>query len=411
MQKPLRLILERLNQYTDEVIRLQKLLTCIPAIGPESDGKGEAEKSALIKSILTDMQIDELIEVNAPDSRVPSGYRPNMLIKLNGSANTRTLWIMSHMDVVPPGESSLWHSDPYEAVVRDGRIYGRGTEDNQQGIISSLLLIKALRETGITPCFDIGLAIVSDEENGSKFGIEHVLKKHPDRFRKEDWIVIPDAGNEDGTMIEVAEKSILWIKCEIRGKQTHGSTPEKGINAHFAGANLIVQMDELHRVYDASDPVYDPPISTFSVTRKESNVDNINTIPGSDVIYFDCRILPEYDLNKVKRQVQAYAAQIENRFGVEIRLSMVQDVPAPPPTPPDTPVAIAIQNAVRDILSRDAVSMGIGGGTVAALFRSAGLPAVCWCTVDDTLHGPDEYSKIENTINDAKVFAYLCMQP
>ena len=102
----------------------------------------------------------------------------------------------------------------------------------------------------------------------------------------------------------MAEKSILWIKCETQGKQTHGSTPEKGKNAHKAAAHFIVKMNELYKVYDKNDPLYDPPISTFEPTKKENNVDNINTIPGSDTVYFDCRILPDYSIEEIKGTVR-----------------------------------------------------------------------------------------------------------
>jgi succinyl-diaminopimelate desuccinylase len=407
----LKILLEQLSMYEELVLEWQTALTEIPAIGPENSGNGEARKSKIIKKLLDDIGMDEFIELNAPDSRVPDGYRPNLLARLKGYSSERTLWIMSHMDIVPEGDKQLWESDPFHATVKDGKIYGRGTEDNQQGIISSLLLFKVLKDQHVIPPFDLGLAIVSDEEAGSEYGIQYVLQNRPDLFRKTDWIIIPDAGNEDGTMIEVAEKSILWVKFEIKGKQTHASTPEKGINAHTAGAHLIIGMENLYKHFNQSDPVYDPPISTFEPTKKEPNVGNINTIPGHDVVYFDCRLLPAYSLDSLKTRIQQICREVETQFYVKISISYVQDVSAPPPTPADTPVAVALKQAVRAVLNREAKSIGIGGGTVAAYFRKAGLAAVCWCTVDDTLHSPNEYCRIENVLNDAKVFAHVCMIP
>ncbi len=401
---------KRIEGYRGEIIVLQQELTAIPALGPENGGEGEAKKAEQIKKRLGELEYDLLEEVNAPDDRVPAGYRPNLLMKIKGKSNKKTIWIMSHMDVVPPGERSLWKTDPYKVVEKDGKLYGRGTEDDQQGLVSSFLAVKALREENIQPQYDVGLAIVSDEELGSKYGIEYVLKKKPNMLRPHDLIIIPDAGNPDGTMIEVAEKSILWIKCETQGKQTHGSTPEKGINAHKAAAHLIVKMNTLYNLYDTNDPLFDPPISTFEPTKKEANVDNVNTIPGLDVCYFDCRILPKYTLSEIQKQIRLWADEIEREFGVTIRISYPQTVEAPPPTPPDAPVAAALKRAVQDVMGREAKTIGIGGGTVAAYFRQAGLPAVCWCTLDDTLHAPNEYCKIENVINDARVFAHVFLQ-
>ena len=73
-------------------------------------------------------------------------------------------------------------------------------------------------------------------------------------------------------------------------------------------------------------------------------------------------------------------------------------------------MAIALKRAIKDVLNKEAKNIGIGGGTIAAFFREKDLPAVCWCTLDDTLHAPNEYSKIENIINDARVFAHVFLQ-
>ena len=403
-------VLSLIGQDTESVIEIQKLLTAIPAISPENGGRGEMQKCKTVMALLEDIGMDEIIRIDAPDSRAEGGVRPNILAKIKGKSSVKTIWIMSHMDIVPPGDLALWHTDPYKTEIKEGKIYGRGTEDDHQGIVSSLLLAKALRKANVLPEYDLGLAIVADEENGSGFGIDYVLKNRPEIIRAKDYIIIPDAGNEDGTMIETAEKSILWIKCEISGKQTHASTPEKGINAHRASAHFILKMHHLYTEFPDADSVYDPPISTFEPTKKETNVDNVNTIPGHDVIYFDCRILPKYPIESVKTKIREYADEIQDKLNVRIDISYPNSIPAPPPTSPDAPVALALQEAVRDILNRDAKPIGIGGGTVAAFFREAGLPAVCWMTVDDTLHGPNEYCKIENVINDAKVFAHVCMQ-
>ena len=403
-------ISERIPNYRTEIVATQTALTAIPALGPENGGEGEAKKAEYIKQRLIELRYDSIQEVNAPDDRVPAGCRPNLFVKIKGRSDEKTIWIMSHMDIVPPGELSLWKTDPYRVVEKNGILYGRGVEDNQQGIVSSFLAVKALREENVIPAYNVGLAIVSDEEAGSKYGIEHILKTRKDIFRPDDLIIIPDAGDPEGIMIEVAEKSICWIKCETKGKQTHASTPEKGINAHKAAAHLIVKMNELYRLYDHNDPLFDPPVSTFEPTQKESNIPNVNTIPGDDVFYFDCRIMPNYSVEEIQKQIRQWATEIEKTFGVKIGFSYPQMLSAPSPTPSDAPVVLAIQRAVQEVLGRQTRTMGIGGGTVAAYFRHAGLPAVCWATLDDTAHAPNESCKIENVINDARVFAHIFLQ-
>lgn len=403
-------ILQSIDSYESDVILIQTEITATPALAPENNGQGEFDKYLIIKKYIQSLNPDSILELHAPDKRVESKIRPNIIATWLGNNPSSTVWIMCHMDIVPPGDLNLWETDPYQVVEKDGKLYGRGTEDNQQGIVSALMAVKALQDSNVKPESNIGLVFVADEEVGSKYGIQHLLKKEKDLFKNNDIILIPDAGDEKGVMIEVAEKSILWIKIETKGKQTHGSTPEKGINAHKAAAHLVVKMGELYAKYNLEDPLYDPPISTFEPTQKDQNIENINTIPGHDATYFDCRILPDYDIEDVKRTVNEYAKEIEEEFGVQINLSYPQCEPAPPPTSADAAAVHALKKAVKEITGNNAEPVGIGGGTVAAYFRQAGIPAVCWCTLDDTLHGPNEYSRIDNTLTDAKVFAHIFMQ-
>jgi succinyl-diaminopimelate desuccinylase len=305
---------------------------------------------------------------------------------------------------------SKWTGDPWTVRVENNKIYGRGAEDNQQGIVTSLLTAKAFVEENCRPQHDLALLFVSDEETGNEYGIQHILKNHRDLFTKDDFIIIPDSGNASGTIVEVAEKSILWIKFEILGKQTHGSTPELGINAARAGAALITSLDQLYKKFDTVEPVFDPPVSTFEPTKKEANVPNVNTIPGHDVFYYDCRILPTYDLSEIKSFVQRIAGEIQGKFKVKVNISFPYEFSAAPPTPTGAPVVNSLIAAIAEIKKVKPKAMGIGGGTVAAFFRQANFNAVVWATQDETLHSPDEYAKTDNILDDAKVFAHVLLQ-
>jgi succinyl-diaminopimelate desuccinylase len=402
-------IAARLDSYRNAMIDLQVQLTAIPAVSPSSGGEGEAKKADFLVGFLKNNGFQDIQVIDAPDLDAPSGRRPNILAYFRGRSSAKTIWIMSHMDVVPPGELSLWRGDPYKAWIKGGKIYGRGVEDNQQALVGSIYAVKALQAEGIKPAFDIGLALVADEETGSDKGIAHVLK-HSQAFRPCDLIVVPDAGNEDGTLIEVAEKSILWLKFKVLGKQTHGSMPEKGINAFKAASFYIAELDSLYKDFAQSNPLFDPPISTFEPTKKEANVPNVNTIPGEDVFCMDMRILPAYTIDQVLARVKEIGRGIEKKFGVTISSEVLQSAPAAPPTDPGAPVVKALEKAVRQVYGVEGKPMGIGGGTVAALFRHAGIPAACWAKLDETAHQPNEYCIIDNMVGDAKVFAHLMLQ-
>jgi succinyl-diaminopimelate desuccinylase len=407
--KTLDKIMRRIEAFRDDMIDFQIKLCSFPAIAPESGGEGEAKKAEVLLDFLKKNKIKNLEVIKAPDLEASCGYRPNIIAKYPGLSSQKTIWIMTHMDVVPPGELSQWKGNPFKAWVEEGKIYGRGVEDNQQDMVASLFALKAFMAEGIKTKYDIGIVLVADEETGNKKGIDHVIKK-TNPFKKQDFIIVPDAGNSDGTMIEIAEKSIIWLKIKTLGKQAHGSTPEKGINSFKAASYLIQELDSLYKIFDHTDPLFSPSISTFEPTKKEQNVPNINTIPGEDIFYMDCRILPEYTIDQVKKEIKAISTKIEKQFNVDINITDEQSNPAAPPTPPDSPVVIALKQAVKDITGRDAIPVGIGGGTVAAFFRNADYHAACWSTIADTAHQPNEYCIIDNMVSDAKVFAHIFLQ-
>lgn len=399
----------RIDTLRDEMIDMQIKLCSLPAISPASGGEGEAKKAEVLLNFLKENRFDNIEVIKAPDQEAPEGYRPNILALIKGKSSSKTIWIMTHMDVVPPGELALWDGDPFMAWVEEGKIFGRGVEDNQQAMVASLYALKAFKAEGIEPQYDVGIALVADEETGNEKGIDYVLQKSSP-FRKQDLIIVPDAGNQDGTMIEVAEKSILWLKFKTTGKQAHGSTPEKGLNSFRAASFLVTELNKLYQIFKDKDPLFDPPISTFEPTKKEQNVPNINTIPGEDIFFMDSRVLPRYTNEEVKEKIQEMICKIEKEFKVKITLEEVQKAPAAPPTSPEAPVVRALKKAIKDIYGKEGKPTGIGGGTVAALFRRANFDAACWSKVDDTAHQPNEYCIIENMMGDAKVFAHIFLQ-
>lgn len=399
-------ISQTIDKYRNQIIELQKLLTSIPALAPESEGEGEIKKAEALKQYLAEAGFPAPEEYNAPDNRVPSGIRPSLAYRINGEDSSRTIWIMSHTDVVPPGDLSKWTGDPYTVRVEGDRMYGRGVEDNQHGLVASVMAAKGLIDSGVRPKYDVGLLFVADEEVGSRYGIDYVLEKH-DIFKKNDIIIVPDSGDPDGKAIEVAEKSIMWLKVETTGKQCHASRPDQGVNAFAAASKLAAKVHALYNIYDTRDELFDPAYSSFEPTKKEANVPNVNTLPGDDVFYIDCRVLPQYKLSDIEALLRKWADEIQVSENVKIKITPVQRAEAAPPTASDSPVVEALKRAIRQVYKVEAYVMGIGGGTVAALFRRKGYPVAVWSRIHETAHQANEYTDIPFIIGDAKVFAHL----
>ncbi|MEM5948802.1 M20 family metallo-hydrolase [Spirochaetia bacterium 38H-sp] len=401
-----------------DMIELQKLLTAIPALAPDIGGKGEWQKAeALIAwldenliSVAKDKGYNATISViEVPDQRAERGSRPSVICSIDNidkDNNSSSFWIMTHLDVVPPGEYSLWETDPFSAVVKDGKIYGRGTEDNQQSLVSSIFAALAILELDLELTCSLKLLFVADEEFGNEYGIIALLEQHGELFKEGDVFLVPDGGLPDSSMIEVAEKSLMWLKFTTRGVQCHASRPDLGKNAFVAGSELVVRLASLGEIFSTTNELFTPPFSTFVPSKKMANVPNINTVPGEDVFYVDCRILPEVDLDEVYSKIESICKEVEKKYGVEINIETVHRITSLP-TPSDGKLVKALEEAIGEVYGIRAKPMGIGGGTVAAPLRNKGFEAVVWSTVGEMAHQPNEYCLIDNMLRDAEVMALL----
>lgn len=402
-------LFKKIDSYKQTVIDLQTHMIACPAVSPHAGGPGENAKAEYLFSVLKEMNFDELYCINVKDPKAKDGVRPNIVAKYYGENKKKTLWVMAHMDIVPPGDLNLWKTDPYKAVVKGDKIYGRGSEDNQQGLVSALLTVKAMMESNVRPPCTYALLLNADEEIGSEFGIRAILKKYGKTFGKDDAFLVPDGGNPEGTMVEIAEKNMLWVKFTVQGKQTHASTPHFGNNAARASAHLVVKLGDLYKIFNKKDKVFAPESTcTFEPTKRLANVPNVNTIPGTDVFYLDCRVLPCYKNADVLAEIAKMVKAIEKQFKVTVKVE-TEINESSLPTDKNASIVKLTQAAAKTVYKNSPRAMGVGGGTVGAYLRNAGYPVVVFSKLDDMAHQPNEYSSIKNTLGDAKVFTLVAL--
>jgi succinyl-diaminopimelate desuccinylase len=391
------------DQMREEIISYARRILPIRAISPESGGTGESARVDEICKILTENGLNDFQRYDTSDKN--DVVRPNIVIKI-GKAE-KTLWLIAHIDTVPVGDRNLWTRDPFAATLEGNRIYGRGSSDDGQAVFLSLLLAREMKDKNWK--YNLGTAFVADEEVGSVYGIQYLLKQGI--FKKDDLILVPDSGSEDGLDIEVAEKSILWIKFTIKGRQYHASRPDNAINAGRESMKFILKLDSmLHEKYTAKNEVFNYPYSTFEPTKHEKNVDNVNTIPGLETIYLDCRVLPMYDLDNVIDDITNCIRDFEKESKVHISFEFMQKEQAPVNTSPDSNIVKVLSESIKKIKGSEPRIVGIGGGTCAAFFRHDGMDAVVWSTtVPEVAHQADEYCVIDHIVGDFKILENILM--
>ncbi|MDR1231906.1 MAG: M20 family metallo-hydrolase [Spirochaetaceae bacterium] len=403
---------ERLFAFIDgcreTAVELEREMCARPAVSPVSDGEGELDKALYIEDFLRKNGITDIERIDAPAPEAKGGVRPNVVATIPGKNDEARLWVISHLDVVPPGDPSLWTGNPWELAVDGDVLTGRGVEDNQQGICSSVIAALAFVKNSIVPERTIKLLFVADEENGSEYGIGHLMRTCPSLFRPSDMALIPDSGNAEGSEIEIAEKNILWLKIVVEGKQAHGSRPDLGVNAHRVHAELVCALQTLSARFSATDSLFDPPYSSFEPTKIEANVPNVNTIPGSSTFYMDCRVLPCYPLKEVFLAFGSIFETIEKKHRVKIRFyaEQMQESPA---TQADSPLIKRLSRSIASVLGVTPKLVGIGGGTVAAYLRRAGVDSAVWSKLGGNAHKTNESALVPNILAEAKVMTDLLL--
>lgn len=395
-------ILDKIENSREEMISVMSEMIRIPALAPVNGGKGEGKRADMLSGYL--QGYDSQIRVDVPDDHDPCVKRPNILAKKNGKGKG-TVWIVAHTDTVPAGDLQDWDTDPFEPVVKDGRIYGRGTEDNGQAIISAMFASKFFQKGELSKR-SIGIAYVADEETSSKMGIDHLIKEG--YFSADDVFIVPDWGSPEGDLIDVSEKDLIWLQFNVTGRSTHGSTPDKGINAFKVGTQLLNDlMGEFEKEFPKRDEMFLPPFSTFEPTKSPGTVLNVNTIPGNFEFSMDIRILPEYSLDDVVAIANRIAEKHTRETGAEISISEIQRHVSGKRSTTEGEVFTALMDSIESVTGKRPRPVGVGGATCANFFRNEGYDAYVWEYGGGTLHGPNEYVVIDNMVTDAKVFASL----
>lgn len=400
--KSLETVLAEVDGSVDDMVSTMIGMIRYPALAPVNGGRGEGEKADYLMSHL--VGFDSVERFDVPDDTDPSVIRPNIVARKNGR-DPRTLWIVAHMDVVPAGDEGLWDTPPFEGVYRDGCIYGRGTEDNGQSVISAMFASRPFLDQELEG-MSLGIAYVADEETTSKMGIEHLLDAGV--FRDGDIVMVPDWGSRDGSQIEVAEKSMLWLRFTIEGKTTHGSTPDRGINAYRVSTLLLMDlMETFPEKFGGSDDRFLGKVSTFEPTKRPATVENVNTIPGYDEFCMDIRLLPMYDPDDVLAEAERIAASYAADTGARIGVEVIEKHVAGRPSSTDGTSFTALADSVESVLGIRPTGTGIGGGTCANFFRQRGFDAYVWQYGGGTLHAPNEHVPVENLLVDTRVYATL----
>lgn len=206
------------KQLEDEVIELFKELIRIDTSNP---GRCELGAVRFLQRILEKEEIENRVIESEPG-------RANLIAKLDGGSQPPIL-LISHLDVAPV-DACQWRFPPFAAIEQEGMIWGRGTLDTKQLTIMELVSFLLLKRSGKGFNRDIYLIATADEENGSRFGMEYLVKHYPEYLPK--GYVINEGGGfcipyqgKNYMIYTAGEKGSCKVRLTANGTGGHASVP------------------------------------------------------------------------------------------------------------------------------------------------------------------------------------------
>lgn len=385
-----------LVEFTRQLIRINSVYD------PNREGFNEEKVAKFIASFLKDMGLEVHI-----DEVVPG--RPNVIGILKGTEEGKTLLFEGHTDVVTAGDEEEWSYPPFEAIVDNGRIYGRGACDTKGNVAAAIFATKAIRSSGLSFKGKILLCIPVDEE-GMMIGIKDFIKKGWADGVDAAIICEPEENN-----ICITQKGAMRIVLKVQGKMAHGAMPLAGINPNWRMAKIIcelenLQQQEIDRL--GKHPYLGYPSITPTILMAPSKGEpQINVIPKECYTTLDIRTVPGQEHKVIASQIQDILDRLSKEdkdFSATIEI--IEERPCTE-TSKEEPVVRAISSAYTMITGKEPIYNGVPGATDGTFLNCMkGIPVVTTGAGDRLIpHQKDEYVDIDELVEATKLFALTAM--
>jgi len=352
-----------------ELVRIDSRNPSLVANAP-----GESRAAHRLCDVLRDWGVDAKCVDALPG-------RPNVVATIRGTgATSRSLMFNGHLDVV--GTEGMSHA-PFDATVKDGRIYGRGASDMKGGVAA--MCAAAARAKGALKG-DLIIAGVIDEEWQSA-GTRALL----DSGIRADAAIVTEP---TGLAVMPAHRGFVWLEVVVHGRAAHGSRWDLGVDAIRHAGLLLAELDRV----DAEQL----PKRTHELLGRPSlhagfieGGIGLSTYPDRCVLRIERRTIPGEDAHSAKREIDDACTRIRKThdgFHAEVAILFSQP---PSDVSSDAPIVRALRDTAGSAGVKTVIA-GMSAWTDAALLNAAGIPAICFGPGDMGLaHAAEEYIQIE----------------
>ena len=406
------LILRRVESMTGEMVDFLRALTAIPTVNPP--GENYRECAEFIAARLRAFGYDTcFVEAEGRPEHTPRYPRVNVIGRMEGAAPHPLLHFNGHFDVVPAGGG--WTVDPFAGIVRDGKIYGRGTTDQKAGIAASLFAVEALRRQGIRLHGTVEQSATVDEESGGFAGVACLAERGYIGRDRTDYVIITEPLGVDRVCL--GHRGVYWFRITTLGQTAHGSMPFLGISAIAKMADVISTLErELQprlKLRHTSMPVDPPPARRPSL--------NVNSIaggqPGGGIqtpcvadrceAIFDRRFLEEEPIADVRSEI---ASLLNGIPGCQIEDLMTV---LPVHTDPASTLVRTMAGAIREVQATEPALIVSPGTYDQKHVMRIGLVEQCIAYGPGILqlsHQPDEHCRIDHLVAGAQSMALAALR-
>lgn len=314
----------------------------------------------------------------------------------DGPGERPTLVVNGHLDVVP-AIPDAWSHDPFEPVVEDGRLYGRGSADMKGGIAAAVCALDVLERAGVAPACDLVFHLVADEEVGGGLGTAALLERG---LLRGDACLVPEP---TGMQLCIAERGLLQGHLVVRGRPGHGSRPAEGVSAIEHAARLVVGLHG-QDWGEGEHPLLGRPTCNIGTIEGGRG---LNVIAEACRVGVDRRLLPGRSVEEAEAELHARIAELDVP-GLAYRFERLVFGEASE-LDPEHPWIDEVRRAVVKGTGEQPATIGMSFTTDARFVRNgARIPAVV-CGPGDVAqaHVVDEWVSVDRLVDAVATYAEL----
>jgi acetylornithine deacetylase/succinyl-diaminopimelate desuccinylase family protein len=352
----------------DEEVAFLRELVRVPTDTPPGDNARHAERAAELLGAM-DYTV-ERFPIDAGAVRAAGLLSVTNLIVRRRFGAGPVIALNAHGDVVPPGDG--WSKPPYEGVVEQGRMYGRGVAVSKSDFATYTFALRALEKLGRPLAGTVELHFTYDEEFGGLLGPAHLLRTGA---TKPDLAI--GAGFAYG--IVTAHNGCLQLEVTVRGKSAHAAMPETGADALAAAVAVLNALYREREGYTAiRSKVQGIDSPTLNIGRIEGGI-NTNVVPDKVILRLDRRIIPEENIAQVEARLrEVIEAAAAGRAGIAVEIRRLLLARPLYPLEGHERLVAAIATRASAVLGEPVAATGTPLYTDARLYGEAGIPIVLY---------------------------------